>query len=154
MGPELVPEFGPGGEAFFRPGPGDRLRLDVRAANAHQLREGGRARERRSTASRDCTFHEADRYHSYRREGEGRRPHDQLRGIRGLNDRLAAHHARVQAHYRMLAGTYGERANQACEQRYHQIVREAMRRATRILELGSGSNPLLDEVAPGSWPAT
>ena len=41
VGPELVPEFGPGGEAFFSAGKGDRLCLDVRAANAAQLRAGG-----------------------------------------------------------------------------------------------------------------
>lgn len=70
VGPELVPEFGPGGEAFFRPGKGDRLRLDVRAANAHQLREGG-VPEGQVHSVADCTFHEADRYHSYRREGQG-----------------------------------------------------------------------------------
>ena len=49
---------------------GDRLRLDVRAANAHQLREGG-VPEGHIHSVADCTFHEADRYHSYRREGEG-----------------------------------------------------------------------------------
>jgi YfiH family protein len=70
VGPELVPEFGPGGEAFFAPGAGDRLRLDVRAANARQLREGG-VPEAQIHGVADCTFHEADRYHSYRREGQG-----------------------------------------------------------------------------------
>jgi polyphenol oxidase len=70
VGPELVPEFGRGGEAFFQPGKGDRLRLDVRAANAHQLREGG-VPEGQIHGVADCTFHEADRYHSYRREGRG-----------------------------------------------------------------------------------
>jgi YfiH family protein len=70
VGPELVPEFGPGGESFFRPGQGDRLRLDVRAANAHQLREGG-VPEGQIHSRADCTFHEPDRYHSYRREGQG-----------------------------------------------------------------------------------
>jgi purine-nucleoside/S-methyl-5'-thioadenosine phosphorylase / adenosine deaminase len=70
VGPELVPEFGRGGESFFRPGKGDRLLLDVRAANAHQLREGG-VPEAQIHSVAECTFHEADRYHSYRREGAG-----------------------------------------------------------------------------------
>ncbi len=68
VGPELVPEFGPGGEAFFSAGKGDRLCLDVRAANAAQLREGG-VPPGQIHSEGGCTFHEADRYHSYRREG-------------------------------------------------------------------------------------
>lgn len=70
VGPELVAEFGPGAEAFFAPGKGDRLCLDVRAANKRQLREGG-VPEAQIDGVADCTFHEADRYHSYRREGLG-----------------------------------------------------------------------------------
>lgn len=70
VGPEIVPEFGPGGEAFFSPRKGDRLCLDVRAANAHQLRQGG-VPDSQIHSVADCTFHEADRYHSYRREGVG-----------------------------------------------------------------------------------
>jgi copper oxidase (laccase) domain-containing protein len=52
VGPELVPQFGPG------------------AANARQLREGG-VPEGRIHGVDDCTFHQADLYHSYRREGVG-----------------------------------------------------------------------------------
>ena len=70
VGPELVPQFGAGGEAFFTPGKGDRLRLDVRAANVRQLRDGG-VPEAQIASVADCTFHEADSYHSYRREGQG-----------------------------------------------------------------------------------
>jgi YfiH family protein len=70
VGPELVPEFGPGGDAFFAPGKGDRLRLDVRAANVRQLRDGG-VPEAQIHSVDECTFHNADRYHSYRREGTG-----------------------------------------------------------------------------------
>jgi len=70
VGPELVPRFGPGGEAFFRPGTGDRLCLDVRAANVRQLRDGG-VPEAQIASVDDCTFHQADLYHSYRREGKG-----------------------------------------------------------------------------------
>lgn len=64
---------------------------------------------------------------------------------------LAAHHARVRAHYRELSGVYNARANQTCEQRYHALVTDAMRGRKRVLELGSGSNALLDIVGtPGS----
>jgi YfiH family protein len=68
VGPELVPEFGPGGEPFFRPGRGDRLMLDVRAANVAQLRAAG-IPEANIHHVADCTRCEADKYHSYRREG-------------------------------------------------------------------------------------
>ena len=68
VGPELVPAFGPGGEAFFRPGPRGRLHLDVRAANAAQLRAAGVPDARIHLVS-DCTYCRADLYHSYRREG-------------------------------------------------------------------------------------
>jgi YfiH family protein len=68
VGPELVAEFGPGGEEFFRPGAGDRLLLDVRAANVHQLRTAGVATIQ---SVDDCTRCNPDRYHSYRREGKG-----------------------------------------------------------------------------------
>jgi YfiH family protein len=67
VGPELVAGFGAGGEAFFRPGRGDRLLLDVRAANVAQLRAAGVPEIHHVS---DCTRCEADRYHSYRREGK------------------------------------------------------------------------------------
>jgi YfiH family protein len=70
VGPELVPQFGPGGEAFFRAGHGDRLLLDVRAANVRQLRDAG-VPEAQIHHVADCTRCEADQYHSYRREGVG-----------------------------------------------------------------------------------
>ena len=70
VGPELVAQFGPGGDAFFVPGKGDRLKLDVRAANVRQLRDGG-VPEAQIQSVADCTFHEDGRYHSYRREGQG-----------------------------------------------------------------------------------
>ena len=69
VGPELVPQFGQGGEAFFRPGRGDRLMLDVRAANVCQLRDAGIA-EANIHHVADCTRCAADKYHSYRREGK------------------------------------------------------------------------------------
>jgi hypothetical protein len=70
VGEELVPTFGPGGEAFFRPGPRGRPHLDVRAANAAQLRAAGLSDAQVHHIS-DCTFCRADLYHSYRREGRG-----------------------------------------------------------------------------------
>jgi hypothetical protein len=70
VGEELVPAFGPGGEAFFRPGPRGRPHLDVRAANAAQLRAAGLSDAQVHHIS-DCTFCRADLYHSYRREGRG-----------------------------------------------------------------------------------
>lgn len=67
VGPELMGEFGPGGGAFFRPGRGDRLMLDVRAANVAQLQEAGIAAIHHVA---ECTRCAADKYHSYRREGK------------------------------------------------------------------------------------
>lgn len=63
-------------------------------------------------------------------------------------EELLAHYARVRAHYRALAPAYNRQANQTCEGRYHEIVRRVMNGRTRILELGSGSNALLDTVGP------
>jgi purine-nucleoside/S-methyl-5'-thioadenosine phosphorylase / adenosine deaminase len=70
VGPELVSAFGPGGEAFFRPGPRGRPHLDVRAANVAQLRAAG-VPEAGIHHVDDCTRCRADLYHSYRREGRG-----------------------------------------------------------------------------------
>ncbi len=63
-------------------------------------------------------------------------------------DELLAHYARVRAHYRALAPAYRRQANQTCEGRYREIVRRVMRDRSRVLELGSGSNALLDTVGP------
>jgi len=68
VGDELVPAFGPAGEAFFRPGPRGRLHLDVRAANVAQLLAAGVPRDRIHGVA-DCTSCRADLYHSYRRDG-------------------------------------------------------------------------------------
>jgi SAM-dependent methyltransferase len=54
----------------------------------------------------------------------------------------------VRAHYRALSAVYNAKANQTCEARYHQLVIAAMCGRSRILELGSGSNALLDVVGP------
>ena len=61
---------------------------------------------------------------------------------------LLAHYARVRAHYRALAPAYSREANQTCEGRYRDIVQRVMRGRVRVLELGSGSNDLLDRVGP------
>ena len=61
---------------------------------------------------------------------------------------LLAHYARVRAHYRNLAPAYSREANQTCEGRYRDIVRRVMSGRARVLELGSGSNDLLDRVGP------
>ena len=63
-------------------------------------------------------------------------------------DELLAHYARVRAHYRALAPAYSREANQTCEGRYRDIVRRVMSGRTRVLELGSGSNALLDTIGP------
>lgn len=63
-------------------------------------------------------------------------------------EELLAHYARVRAHYRALAPAYARQANQTCEGRYIEIVRRVMSGRTRVLELGSGSNALLDTVGP------
>jgi len=68
VGDELVPAFGPGGDAFFRPGPRGRLHLDVRAANVAQLLAEGVPADRIHHVA-DCTSCRADLYHSYRRDG-------------------------------------------------------------------------------------
>jgi purine-nucleoside/S-methyl-5'-thioadenosine phosphorylase / adenosine deaminase len=68
VGEELVAAFGPGGEAFFRPGPRGRLHLDVRAANVAQLRAAG-VPEAQIHHVAECTSCRADLYHSYRRDG-------------------------------------------------------------------------------------
>jgi len=63
-------------------------------------------------------------------------------------EELLAHYARVRAHYRALAPAYSREANQTCEGRYRDIVQRVMRGRARVLELGSGSNDLLDRVGP------
>lgn len=63
-------------------------------------------------------------------------------------EELLAHYARVRTHYRALAPAYRGQANQTCEGRYVEIVRRVMAGRARVLELGSGSNALLDSVGP------
>jgi YfiH family protein len=69
VGEELRAAFGPGGDAFFRPGPGARPHLDVRAANARQLEDAG-VRPEQIHHVGDCTSCRRDLYYSYRRDGQ------------------------------------------------------------------------------------
>jgi YfiH family protein len=66
VGEELRVEFAP---EFFRPGPRGKPHLDVRAANRAQLQAAG-LRPERIHGVDDCTYCQAERYHSYRREGK------------------------------------------------------------------------------------
>lgn len=70
VGDDVSARFGPEGAACFRPGRRGRLHLDVRAANVRQLREAGLDAARLQHVE-ECTFCEAEAYHSYRREGPG-----------------------------------------------------------------------------------
>jgi YfiH family protein len=70
VGDDVRAAFGPAGERFFRTeGPG-RPRLDLRAANLHQLRAAGLRADRIQHVA-DCTRCRGDLYHSYRRDGRG-----------------------------------------------------------------------------------
>jgi YfiH family protein len=68
VGDEVREAFSPSGAAFFRPGPGGRPRLDVRAANVRQLLDAGLLPGALHHVA-DCTRCRADLYHSYRRDG-------------------------------------------------------------------------------------
>ena len=68
VGEEVRGAFGPGGSAFFRPGPNGRPHLDVRAANVRQLVEAG-LRPQAIHHLAECTRCRADLYPSYRRDG-------------------------------------------------------------------------------------
>ena len=70
VGEELRDAFGPDGEGFFRAGPRGRPHLDVRAANARQLRRAGVPAERIHHVE-DCTACHPDLYYSFRRDGPG-----------------------------------------------------------------------------------
>jgi YfiH family protein len=70
VGEEVRDAFSPSGDAFFRPRPGGRPHLDVRAANARQLLDAGLRPEALHHVDH-CTRCRADLYHSYRRDGAG-----------------------------------------------------------------------------------
>lgn len=70
VGDELREAFGPEGAPFFLTQPSGRPRLDLREANARQLLDAGLAPEQIHHLP-DCTRCRADRYHSYRRDGQG-----------------------------------------------------------------------------------
>jgi YfiH family protein len=68
VGDDVRAAFGPGGAAFFRPGPRGRAHLDLRAANRAQLLAEGIA-EGHVASVEECTVCRRDLYHSYRRDG-------------------------------------------------------------------------------------
>lgn len=51
----------------------------------------------------------------------------------------------VQRHYAELAANYDDRANKACKRAYIDLIRRTLGDAGRVLEIGAGSSPLLDE---------
>ena len=70
VGPEVEAAFGPAGAHFFQAGPRARAHLDVRAANRAQLVAAGLGDAAIHDVP-DCTYHQPDRYFSYRRDGRG-----------------------------------------------------------------------------------
>lgn len=68
VGDELRQHFGAEVADLFQSGPRGKPHLDVRLANVRQLLGAGMAPERIHHVG-ECTFHQPDLYHSYRREG-------------------------------------------------------------------------------------
>ncbi len=65
---ELREHFGAEAAHLFKPGPRAKPHLDVRLANVRQLLDAGLVPDRIHHV-KECTFHQPDLYHSYRREG-------------------------------------------------------------------------------------
>lgn len=62
---------------------------------------------------------------------------------------MAAHTEQaVRAHYAELAATYNDKANQACQRAYEDLVRETLRGCERVLEIGAGASDLLAVLGP------
>jgi hypothetical protein len=68
VGEELREHFGSEAAFLFEIGPRGKPHLDVRGGNVRQLVAAGMLPERIHQVA-DCTFHQPDLYHSYRREG-------------------------------------------------------------------------------------
>ena len=51
----------------------------------------------------------------------------------------------VQRHYAELAAEYDDRANPACKRAYINLIRRTLGDAGRVLEIGAGSSPLLED---------
>ena len=68
VGPDVVEAFGPDASRFFRPGSGDRMLLDVAAANRAQI-EGMGVRPASIDHINLCTRCRGDLFFSYRRDG-------------------------------------------------------------------------------------
>jgi ubiquinone/menaquinone biosynthesis C-methylase UbiE len=60
-----------------------------------------------------------------------------------LNSHL---HEEVREHYRLLAPHYGSRANRTCEETYLRLVRRFLGKTRSVLEVGTGSNGLIDRL--------
>ena len=70
VGPEVRDAFGGDSETFFRTNAQGRSQLDLRAANAWQLRQAGVPPTAIELVD-ECTRCRPDLYHSYRRDGAG-----------------------------------------------------------------------------------
>ncbi len=70
VGDELRAAFGDDAEQVFLPGSNGRPHLDLRAANLLQLKRAG-VRDSSIGQVEECTRCDAERYHSYRRDGKG-----------------------------------------------------------------------------------
>jgi ubiquinone/menaquinone biosynthesis C-methylase UbiE len=57
------------------------------------------------------------------------------------------HRSRVQQHYRELAPQYAARANRTCQESYLRLARRFLSNCRRLLELGSGSSDMLEQLA-------
>ena len=68
VGDELRERFGTEAAHVFSPGPRGKPHLDVRGANVRQLLAAGLKPEHIHHVA-ECTFHQSELYHSYRREG-------------------------------------------------------------------------------------
>ena len=65
--PDALLASDPGCDAAIRPGRGDRSHVDLREAARHRLAMAG---VHDVSASDECTFSDAERFYSYRRDGE------------------------------------------------------------------------------------
>jgi len=72
VGPEFLDDFlmdDPDNARFFANGTGDRMLFDLPAFGLHRLR---RARVGHAEWTRHCTYHDPDRFYSYRRTTHAR----------------------------------------------------------------------------------
>jgi SAM-dependent methyltransferase len=60
---------------------------------------------------------------------------------------LKSRQSEVKEHYRQLASSYESQSNRTCQQAYSRLVHRFLGGSQRVLELGSGSSDLLDNLA-------